>query len=72
MTESIHAKSLFLNAYKMSCLVKHIVKASNIHIGDYTILIMTMMKIQRSLKDAIFYLITPSFRNNSLSVSFVH
>ena len=36
MTESIHAKSLFLNAYKMSCLVKHIVKASNIHIGDYT------------------------------------
>lgn len=36
MTESIHAKSLYLNAYKTSCLVKHIVKAPNIHIGDYT------------------------------------
>ena len=36
MTESIRAKSLYLNAYKTSCLVKHIVKASNIHIGNYT------------------------------------
>ncbi len=70
MTESIHAKSLYLNAYKTSCLVKHIVKASNIHIGDYTYY--DDDEDPRSLKNAIFYLITPSFRNNSLSVSFVH